>query len=180
MIAVNLRRLLVLGLLAGTLVLFAMGSLAAVAGGGLSDWGKGAGGLGGWADLSITFFSLGVGSAAGIATFREGRSKAVSVAVFATGLLVGVGFLMGGHLLDPCARGWLDFGDRLGDALLCNSRSIAPFSAPSTASGGDIATRFHLLLHATTGVVSASVAVFIYRRKNLLGGERVATLESAT
>lgn len=64
MIAVNLRRLLVLGLLAGTLVLFAMGSVAAVAGGGLAKLGSGAGGLDGWADLSMTLFSLGVGLAA--------------------------------------------------------------------------------------------------------------------
>ncbi len=167
MIAVKLRRLLVLGLLAWTLVLFAMGSLAAVVGGGLSDWGKGAGGLDGRADSYMTFFSLGVGLAAGIATFRERRSIAVSVAVFATGLLVGVGFLVGGHLLDPCDRGWLAFGDKVGDALLCSRR-------------GDIATRFHLLLHAAPGVMSAGVAVWIYRRKNRLGGERVATLESAT
>ncbi len=165
MIAVKLRRLLVLGLLAWTLVLFAMGSLAAVVGGGLSDWGKGAGGLGGWADLSITLFSLGVGSAAGIATFRERRSIAASVAVFATGFLVGVGFLEGGHLLDPCVRGWWDFGTKVGDARLCLD---------------DIAVRFHLLLHATTGVTSASVAVLIYRRKTFLGGGRISTLEGAT
>lgn len=167
MIAVNLRRLLVLGLLAGTLVLFAMGSVAAVAGGELAKWGSGAGGLDGWADLSMTLFSLGVGLAAGIATYREGRSRAVSIAVFATGLLVGVGYLVGGHLLDPCVRGWWGFGDKVGEALLCDS-------------SGDIALRFHLLLHATTGVLSAGVAVLIYRRKNLLSGERVSTLEGAT
>lgn len=180
MIAIKLRRLLVLGLLAGTLVLFAMGLLAAAVGGELSKWGSGAGGLDGRADLSLTIFSLVVGLAAGIATFREGRSKAISVAVFATGLLEGGGFLVGGHLVDPCARGLLVFGDKVGDAFLCSSRTIASFSEPATASGGDIAQRFHLLLHATTGVMSAGIAVFTYRRMNLLGGERISTLESAT
>lgn len=180
MIAVKLRRLLVLGVLAGYLVLFAMGSIAAVAGGELSAWGNGAGGLDGRADSYVTFFSLGVGLAAGIVTYRQGRSRAVSVAVFATGLLVSIGYFFGGHLLDPCARGWLVFGDTVGDAFLCSSRTIASFSEPVTASGGDIATRFHLLLHATTGVLSASVAVWIYRWKNLLRGERISTPDSTT
>lgn len=106
MIAVNLRRLLVLGLLAGTLVLFAMGSVAAVAGGELAKRGSGAGGLDGWADLSMKLFSLGVGLAAGIATYREGRSRAVSIAVFATGLLVGVGYL-GGRPSSRPLRSWM-------------------------------------------------------------------------
>lgn len=50
MTAPNLRRLLVIGLLVGNLVFLTMGILAAALGGGLSDWGTGAGGLDGWAD----------------------------------------------------------------------------------------------------------------------------------
>jgi hypothetical protein len=152
--AVNLRWALVIGLLAWNLILFAMGSLAAAFGGGLSDWGKGAGGLDGWADLSMTIFSFAVGLPAAIATFREDRSISRAVGVFATGLLVGTGYLTGGHLVDPCDRGWWGFSTDLGDTRLCSSN-------------GDIAIRFHLLLHATLGVVSALVAVVIYRRRNL-------------
>ena len=154
--AVNLRWALVMGLLAWNLILFAMGSLAAALGGGLSDWGKGAGGLGGWADLSMTISSFAIGLPVAIATFRENRSVRLAVGVFATGLLVGTGYLEGGHLVDPCARAWWGFSTELGGTKLCSSN-------------GDIAVRFHLLLHATVGVVAALVAVVIYRRRNLFG-----------
>jgi hypothetical protein len=154
--AVNLRWALVMGLLAWNLILFAMGSLAAALGGGLSDWGKGAGGLGGWADLSMTIVSFAVGLPAAIATFREDRSIRLAVGIFATGLLVATAYLEGGHLVDPCARGWWSFSTELGGTRLCSSN-------------GDIAVRFHLLLHATVGVVAALVAVVIYRRRNLFG-----------
>jgi hypothetical protein len=145
-----------MGLLVWSLILFAMGALAAALGGGLSDWGSGAGGLDGWADLSITIFSFAVGLPAAIATFREDRSIGLAAGVFATGLVVGTGYLTGGHLIDPCDRGWWGFSTDLGGTKLCSSN-------------GDIAVRFHLLLHATLGVVSALVAVVIYRRRNLFG-----------
>jgi hypothetical protein len=154
--AARLRWLLVVGLLAANVVFFAMGSLAAAVGGGLTDWGNGAGGLGGWADGSITIFSIVVGIAAGLATFREGRSIPVAMAVLVTGLLIGVGFLEGGHLVDPCARGWWDFSNTVGDTRLCSTR-------------GDIDERFHLLLHASIGVLAASIAAFVYRRRSLFG-----------
>jgi hypothetical protein len=152
--AVNLRWSLVMGLLAWNLILFAMGSLAAALGGGLSDWGKGAGGLDGWADLSATIFSIGIGLPAAIATFREDRSILVAVGVVATGLLIGTGYLAGGHLVDPCDSRWWGFSTELGGTKLCSSN-------------GDIAIRFHLLLHASPGVISSLVAVVIYRRRNL-------------
>ena len=154
--AVTLRWTLVMGLLAWNLLLLAMGSLAAAAGGELSDWGKGAGGLGGWADLSMTIFSFAVGLPAAIATFRENRSIPIAVGVFATGLLVGIGYLEGGHLVDSCARGWWDSLTQVRGTRPCSSR-------------GDIAVRFHLLLHAILGVVSAGMALVIYRRRNMFG-----------
>jgi hypothetical protein len=55
-------------------------------------------------------------------------------------------------MADPCVRGWWDYYD--GDTSLCHSR-------------GDIAQRFHLLLHATFGVLSAGIAAVIYRRADL-------------
>jgi hypothetical protein len=152
---VKLRFLLVGGLLAGTVVLFVMGSISGIVGGGLTDWGSGAGGLGGWADLSMTFFSLVVGLAAAVATFRARRSTRLAIAVFFTGLLIGVGYLNLAHLGDPCARGWWDASTTIGPTRLCAPR-------------GDIADRFHLLLHGLFGVASAGLAVFIYRRKGLL------------
>jgi len=154
--AFRLRWLLVVGLLVINLVLLVLGLLAAVFGGGLTDWGSGAGGLGGWADGSMTIFSLSFGLAAGIATFRSGGSIRLSVIVFATGILVGVGFLTGGHLLDPCDRGWWDFNSKAGDTRLCSARS-------------DIALRFHLLLHAIVGTASAIVALALYRGRGLIG-----------
>jgi hypothetical protein len=152
--APRLRWLLVIGLMAANLVVFAMGVLAAVVGGGLSDWGNGAGGLGGWADLSMTFFSFLIGLAAAIATFKERRAVLVSGAVFATGLLISTGFLEFGHLMDPCDRGWWDSSTTVGGERLCS-----PY--------GDIAVRFHLLLHGASGVLAAILAAVIYRRKNL-------------
>lgn len=152
--AARTRWLLVIGLLALNLAFLAMGSLAAVVGGALTDWGSGAGGLGGWADGSITIFSIVVGIAAGVATAREGRSIPVVLAVLATGLLIGVGFLAGGHLFDPCDRGWWKFSTTIGGTPLCSTR-------------GDIAQRFHLLLHALLGVSTALIAVFVYRRRGL-------------
>ena len=153
--AERLRWLLVIGLLAANVVFLTLGVIAAAVGGDLTDWGNGAGGLNGWADLSMTFFSLTVGLAAAVATFRERRSILLAVAVFATGLLVGTGFLIGGHLADPCANGWWDTATRVGNTRLCHYPR------------GDIAERFHLLLHGTFGVLSAGAAAFIYRRKNL-------------
>ena len=154
LVAARLRWLLVMGLLAANVAFFTLGAIAAAVGGDLSEWGKGPGGLGGWADFSMTLFSFSVGLAAAVATFRERRSILVAGAVFATGLLVGTGFLTGGHLADPCDRGWWDGASAIGDAPLCDSL-------------GDIALRFHLLLHGIFGVLSAGAAAFIYRRKNL-------------
>jgi hypothetical protein len=153
-IAARLRWLLVVGLLAANLLLFAMGSLAAVVGRGLSDWGDGAGGLGGWANELMTYFSYLVGLAAAIATFRERRTVLVAVAVFATGPLIGTGFLDAAHLLDPCARGWWDFSTTVGDTRVCSAQ-------------GEIAVRFHLLLHGAFGVLAAAAAAVIYKRTNL-------------
>ena len=48
----------------------------------------------------MTYFSFLIGLAAAIATFRERRAVLVSVAVFATGLLISTGTLEVGHLLD--------------------------------------------------------------------------------
>ena len=158
--AARLGWLLVVGLLVANVVLLAMGSLAAAFGGELTSWGNGAGGLDGWADLSQTIFSLVVGVAAGIATFREGRAIPIAVAVFATGLLIGTGYLIGGHLVDPCDRGWWDAGSRVGDQPLCER-----FGQLGLA----VNTRFHLLLHATLGVLSSGVAVLLYRRTRLIG-----------
>jgi hypothetical protein len=154
--AFRLRWLLVVGLLVINLVLLVMGSLAALVGGGLTDWGSGAGGLGGWADGSMTIFSLTFGLAAGTATFRAGGSIRLSVIVFATGILVGIGFLTGGHLLDPCARGWWEFNSKTGDTRLCSARH-------------DIALQFHLLLHAIVGTASAVLALALYRGRDLIG-----------
>lgn len=154
-VAARLRWLLVMGLLAANLFLFAMGSVAAVVGGGLSDWGKGEGGLGGWANELPTYFGYLVGLAASIATFRERRKVLVSVAVFATGPLISTGFLDAGHLLDPCARGWWDLLSTVGDAPLCSVQ-------------GEIAIRFHLLLHGAFGALAAAVAAVIYKRTGLI------------
>jgi hypothetical protein len=150
----NLRWLLVVGLLAANLLFLAMGLLAAGVGGGLSNWGDGAGGLGGWPNEFMTFFSYLVGLAAAITTFMERRSVLLSVAVFATGLLISTVFLDVAHLADPCARGWWDFTTTMGDTRLC-------------APQGDINVRFHLLLHGAFGLFAAVVAAVIYRRKNL-------------
>ncbi len=150
------RWLLVVGLLAANVVFLALGAIAAAVGGDLTDWGNGLGGLNGWADLSMTLFSLTVGLAAAVATFLERRSILVAVAVFATGLLVGTGFLIGGHLADPCANGWWDTATRVGNTRLCHYPR------------GDIAERFHLLLHGSTGVLTAGIAAVIYRRANLI------------
>ena len=152
--APRLRWVLVVGLLVANLVLFLLGVLAAVAGGGLSDWGDGAGGLDGWPNDLMAFFSYPIGLAAAIATFRERRVVLVSVAVFATGLLISTGFLEVGHLLDPCARGWWDDSSTVGDEPLCSIQ-------------GEIAVRFHLLLHGASGLLAATVAAVIYRRARL-------------
>ena len=154
-LAVRLRWLLVIGLLMITTVWLAMGSIAGVVGGTLIKWGRGAGGLGGWADLSMTIFGLIIGLAAAIATFRVRRSVKLSVSVFFTGLLIGVGYLNVAHLFDPCDRGWWDSSSTVGNASLCSTY-------------GDISVRFHLLLHGTFGVLSAAIAVFVYRRMDLL------------
>lgn len=152
--AAKLRWLLVVGLLAANLVLFAMGFIAAVIGHGLSDWGSGAGGLGGWANEFMTYFSFLVGFAAAIATFSERHTILVAVGVFATGLIISTGFLDLAHLADPCARDWWDFSTTVGDTRMCSPN-------------GDIAVRFHLLLHGTFGVLTAAAATAIYRRRNL-------------
>jgi hypothetical protein len=154
--AARLRWLLVVGLLAANVVLLAMGLLAAAFGGRLTSWGSGAGGLDGWADLSQTMFSLVVGVLAGIATIREGRSIWLAAGVGITGLLIGTGYLLLSHLVDPCARGWWDSSTSFGDTAAC-------------AGAGDIAERFHLLLHAVFGVISAGVAALIYRHRRLFG-----------
>lgn len=152
--AAKLRWLLVVGLLAANLLFFAMGSLAAVVGRGLSDWGNGAGGLDGWANEFMTYFSFVIGLAAGIATFRERRTILVPVAVFATGLIISTVFLDVAHLADPCARDWWDFSTAVGDTRVCSAR-------------GEIAVRFHLLLHGAFGLLAAGAAAFIYRRRKL-------------
>jgi hypothetical protein len=154
-IAARLRWLLVIGLLAANLLLFALGSLAAVVGRGLSDWGDGAGGLDGWANELTTYFGYLVGLAAAIATFRERRKVLVAVAVFATGPLISTGFLDAAHLLDPCARDWWDLTTTVGETPVCSV-------------GGEIAVRFHLLLHGIFGVLAAAVAAVIYKRTNLI------------
>lgn len=119
-------------------------------------WGNGAGGLDGWADGLETIFSLVVGAAAGIATIREGRSIWLAIGVGITGLLIGVGYLFVGHLVDPCDRGWWDSSTRFGDTAACAGR-------------GDIAEQYHLLLHAILGVISAGVAALVYRHWRLFG-----------
>lgn len=154
--APRLRWLLVIGLLTANLLVFAMGVLAAVAGGSLSEWGEGAGGLDGWANELMTYFSFLIGLAAAVATFRERRAVLVSTAVFATGLLISTGFLEIGHVLDPCARGWWDFSTTVGDERLCSTQ-------------GEIAVRFHLLLHGASGALAATIAAVIYKRTNLFG-----------
>ena len=153
LVAARLRWLLIVGLVVANLVFFALGVIAAVVGGDLAILGRGAGGLDGWADLSITFFSLTIGLAAAIATFRERRSILGAFGVFATGILVGVGFLNVAHLADPCVRGWFDAASTFDNSSLCG--------------GGDIAQRFHLLLHGAFGALSAGVAAVIYRRRSL-------------
>ncbi len=152
--AARLRWLLVIGLLAANLFLFAMGSLAAIRGGGLSDWGSGAGGLGGWPNEFMTYFSFVIGLAAGIATFRERRTILVAVGVFATGLIISTVFLDVAHLVDPCARNWWDFSTTVGDTRMCSPQ-------------GEVAVRFHLLLHGAFGALAAGTAAVIYQRKNL-------------
>lgn len=152
--APRLRWLLVIGLLVVNLLLLAVGSLAAIRGGALSDWGSGAGGLGGWPNEFMTYFSFAIGLAAGIATFKERRTFLVAVGVFATGLIISTVFLDVAHLADPCARNWWDFSTKVGNARMCSPQ-------------GDIAVRFHLLLHGAFGVLAAGTAAVIYRRKNL-------------
>jgi hypothetical protein len=152
--AERLRWLLVMGLLAANLVLLAMGLTAGIVGGELTTWGSGAGGLDGWADLSQTLFSLVVGGAAAVATYRERHSILVAVAVFLTGILIGVGYLVAAHIADPCELGWWDSATAIGDTSLCDSH-------------GGVAQRFHLLLHATFGALSAGIAAVIYRRADL-------------
>ncbi len=154
-LAARLRWLLVVGLLCANAVWFTMGIIAAAFAGSFTDWGSGAGGLGGWPDLTQTIFSLLVGIAAAIATFRAGRRIRVAVVVFATGLLIGTVYLVGAHLADPCDRGWWDFETRIGGARLCSSQ-------------GDIAQRFHLLLHGIAGVLAATVAAILYQRARLI------------
>ncbi|MDH5521405.1 MAG: hypothetical protein OEZ14_12830 [Acidimicrobiia bacterium] len=152
--AAKLRWLLVVGLLVANLLLFAMGSVAAIRGGELSDWGSGAGGLGGWPNEFMTYFSFVIGLAAGIATFRERRTILVAVGVFATGLIISTVFLDVAHLVDPCARNWWDFSTTVGDTRMCSPQ-------------GEVAVRFHLLLHGAFGALAAGMAAVIYRRKNL-------------
>lgn len=132
-----------------------MGIIAAAFGGSLTDWGSGAGGLGGWPDLSQTIFSLLAGVAAAIATFRAGRRIRVAVIVFATGLSIGTVYLVGAHLADPCDRGWWDFETKIAGARLCSGQ-------------GEIAQRFHLLLHGIAGVLAATVAAILFRRTHLI------------
>lgn len=155
--AARLRWLLVVGLLAANLLLLAMGLLAAGVGGGLTDWGSGAGGLGGWTDGLMTIFSVAVGFAAGVATFKEGRSIPVALTVMVTGLLIGVGYLIVAHLVDPCVNGWWDANSQIGSQPLCER-----FGSELNSH-----TRFHLLLHAIVGVLSAWVAALIYRWRKL-------------
>jgi hypothetical protein len=152
--ATKLRWLLVVGLLAANLAFFGMGCLAAVVGRGLGDWGNGAGGLGGYANEFMTYFSFVAGLAAAIATFKERHTVLLAVAVFATGLIVSTAFLDLAHLADPCARGWWGFSATIGDTRLCSPH-------------GEIAVRFHLL-HGAFGVLAAGVAAVIYRRGYLL------------
>ena len=152
--APRLRWLLVVGLLVANICFLALGALAAIAGGSYADLGSGAGGLGGWANELMSYFAILVGLAAAVTTVREGRSVLVGVAVFATGILVATGFLEVGHLLDPCARGWWGRTTTVGGAPLCSAQ-------------GEIALRFHLLLHGGSGVLAAGVAVAIHRRARL-------------
>jgi hypothetical protein len=63
--------------------------------------------------------------------------------------LILVGFGFGAHLLDPCARGWLDAGSRLGSAPTCER----------FGEGLGIHTRFHLLWHA---LVPTALLVSLY------------------
>ena len=58
------------------------------------------------------------------------------------------------HLVDPGARDWWDFSTTVGDTRGCSAQ-------------GDIAFRFHLLLHGAFGVLAAGSAAVIYRRRNL-------------
>ena len=165
-LAARLRWLLVAGLLCANTAWLTMGLVAAAFGGSLTAWGRGPGGLGGWPDLSQTIFSLLVGLAASIATFSAGRRVRVAVVVFATGLLIGTAYLVGAHLADPCTRGWWDFGTTLGGARLCSSH-------------GEIAQRFHLLLHGVAGVVAAAIAATLYRRTRLIGRSPRQTPEAS-
>lgn len=165
-LAARLRWLLVVGLLCANAVWLSMGVIAAAFGGSFTDWGSGAGGLGGWPDLSQTIFSLLVGLAAAITTFRAGRRIRVAVIVFATGLLIGTVYLVGAHLADPCDRGWWDFDTKVGGARLCSSQ-------------GEIAQRFHLLLHGIAGVLAAAVAATLFRRTHLISWWRKQTPETS-
>jgi hypothetical protein len=73
---------------------------------------------------------------------------------------------------------WPPFTDGFGRTImlrasrfeaLVGGSSYEPTDHRLCSTRGDIFERFHLLLHATLGVLAACIAAFVYRRRRLFG-----------
>jgi hypothetical protein len=130
------RTVAVMGVvLAGCLL---AGAYAAIAGGALSRFGDGPGGLAGLPQLALLAIAvlLGVPSA-----FLSRTRPARALLVLVGPLAVAFGYFFFTHAVDPCASGLVDSTATVRGAPLC------------ATTGGylEIDTRFHLLEHAVAG-----------------------------
>ncbi|MCJ7754885.1 MAG: hypothetical protein MUP13_10005 [Thermoanaerobaculales bacterium] len=167
----KLCSLLAVGFIAWNAVLLVMGSFDAIRGEGLSDWGGGPGGLNGLAYLIQLVFGFAVGLIAAVSIVRvcrSARSVLIAVTVFVGGLLVPYAYLAGGHLVDPCTRGWWSEPTQIGGAKLCEVyyESSGPIRV---ATYNEISGQFHLALHASIGMLSAVAVALAFWRIRLFG-----------
>ena len=166
--------LLPAGLIAWNAVLVVMGSLDAIRGEGLSDWGGGPGGLDGLAFLIQLVFGFGVGLIAAVAIVsvcRSAGSVLIAVTVLAGSLLIPYAYLAGGHLVDPCTRAWWSESTQIRGAKLCEVyyESSGPIRGVTYT---EISGQFHLVLHASVGMLAAVAAALALWRIRLFGGWR--------
>lgn len=127
-----------------------LGLAAAVIGGSLSSFGDGPGGLWGIPGLVLFLLSLvGVVSAIGI------RSDLPLTAATLIGpLVVAIAFFFIAHGLDPCVTGTWNLSTELGSGRACQ------FYGPYL----NVASRFHLLLHALVAVPATVLYWLVLKR----------------
>ncbi len=161
--------LLAVGLIAWNAALVVMGSLDAIRGEGLSDWGGGPGGLDGLAFVIQLVFGFDVGLIAAVVIVNVCRSAGsilIAVAVLAGGLLIPYAYLAGGHLVDPCTRAWWSESTQIRGAKLCevSHESSGPIRG---VTYNEISGQFHLVLHASVGMLAAVAVALAFWRISL-------------